>query len=400
VVAPWRPIITNPQIAVYTRPSAGLRRGERYRHFRLCSSSLDLFAGRLLFVRTLPFGIQSVWILVLLFVQPVIAAPGVVFQTSVAPQPDEDLAAACRYEITLTDPSMTVKGVWVIFDRGRDMLRWYGDPDVQAFAQLQGWALLLPFHCAAKSYSAPLERGDMNIDPAKGAGRTLFVALTQLAQSSHHPELASSKLILLGFSGAGSLVGRLAGYAPDRVLAVIATGPGHFDPLGVDTINLSPQSAAVPQLIVTGSADAISGTRRPYAYFRKYFDQGAPWTFVVQNRTPHCCIINIKRLALRWLDAVVIQRLTRRVGWYGFVKTATSDTAECPTPYPPVVPIWCRGTKDSWGNDNWWVSTATIARRSEPPRQMMPAGWLPTRAFAKQWLAFVTQPQHPITSLP
>jgi hypothetical protein len=31
---------------------------------------------------------------------------------------------------------------------------------------------------------------------------------------------------------------------------------------------------------------------------------------------------------------------------------------------------------------------------------MKPAGWLPTRAFAKQWLAFVTQAEHPVTSLP
>jgi hypothetical protein len=60
------------------------------------------------------------------------------------------------------------------------------------------------------------------MDPAKGIGRALFAALTQLAQSSHHPELASCKLILLGFSGTGSLAGRLAGYAPDRILAVIA----------------------------------------------------------------------------------------------------------------------------------------------------------------------------------
>jgi hypothetical protein len=162
-------------------------------------------------VKTLPLGLQTLWILVWLFAQLVTAAPGVVFQTSVEPQSDEDLAAACRYEITLADSSRTVKAVWVIFDRGRDMLRYYGDPDVQRLAQLHDWALLLPFHCAAKSYSAPDERGDMNMDPAKGIGRALFAALTQLAQSSHHPELASSKLILLGFSGTGSLAGRLAG---------------------------------------------------------------------------------------------------------------------------------------------------------------------------------------------
>ena len=337
---------------------------------------------------------QRLWILGLLLAQPAFGASGVVWQTSVAPQADEDLAAACRYELTLTDPSRTVKGVWVIFDRGRDMLRYYGDPEVQAFAQQRDWALLLPFHCAAKSYS------DMDVDPARGIGRALFTALTQLAETSHHAELASSKLILLGFSGTGSLVGRLAGYAPDRIVAVMATDPGHFDPLGVDSIVLSPQAASIPQLILTGSADAVSGTQRPYAYFRKYFDQGAPWTFVVQNHTPHCCIINAKGLVLRWLDAVVTQGLTRTTGWYGFIKTAPSQIADCPAPQPPAVPVWCRGTKDSWGGDNWSVSEATINRRSDPLLEMRPAGWLPTRAFANQWRSFVRLPEHPITSLP
>ena len=78
----------------------------------------------------------------------------------------------------------------------------------------------------------------MNVDPSKGIGRALFSALTQLAQTSGHPELASAKLILLGFSGTGSLVGRLAEFAPDRVLvkfspAAIRTGSrNHRQPAG------------------------------------------------------------------------------------------------------------------------------------------------------------------------
>ena len=233
----------------------------------------------------------------LLSARPALHAQGVVFQTSVAPQADEDLASDCRYEITLTNSSRTVRGVWVIFDRGRDMLRYYGDPDVQAFAERHDLALLLAFHCGAKSSDAG---GDMNVDPSKGIGRALFSALTQFAQSSRHAELASAKVILLGFSGAGSLAGRFPAYAPDRVLAVIAANPGH-NPLGVDTIDLSRKTAAVPQLILAGSADAITGTRRPYAYLRKHFEQGAPWTFVLQNETPHCCVINAKALVLQWL---------------------------------------------------------------------------------------------------
>jgi len=332
-------------------------------------------------------------------VQPAIAAPGAVFQTSVARQAGDDLAADCRYELTILDPAKPIKAVWVIFDRGRDMLRYYGDPDVHAFALRHDWALLLPFHCPAKSYEGRPENGEMHVDPAQGLGRALFAALTQLAERAHHPELATSRLILLGFSGTGSLAARFAAYAPDRLAAVIASDPGHFEPLGMDTIDLA-SAATIPQLVLAGSADAISGTTRPYAYFKRHFERGAPWTFVVQNAVPHCCIINAKALVLRWLDAVVIQRLTRAQGSYGFVKIAPSTIDECPAPYPPPKPIWCRGTKDVWGGENWSVTQAAISNRDEPPPGMQSAGWLPTQAFAKDWRAFVTKAAHAITSLP
>ena len=94
--------------------------------------------------------------------------------------------------------------------RARDMLRYYGDSEVQDFAYRKDLALLLPFHCRAKTYE------DMDVDPSKGIGRALFAALDQLAKPSGRPELASAKLI-----------------------------------------------------------------------FRKYFEQGAPWAFVIQNKIPH-----------------------------------------------------------------------------------------------------------------
>jgi dienelactone hydrolase len=328
--------------------------------------------------------------------QPAITAQVQVLQTSVAPQPDEDLAAACRYEITLMDPSRTVRGVWVIFERSRETLEYYRDADVRAFARRHDFALLFPFHCPSRSETG----GDMNVDPSQGLGRALFAALTQLAQTASHPELGSAKLILLGFSGTGSLVGRLAEFAPDRVFAVVSTAPGHFDPLGVDTISLSAKAIALPHLILTGSSDAVSGTQRPYEYFRRHFDQGAPWTFVVQNKAPHCCIMNAKSLILRWVDAVVVQRLTRATGWYGFITNRPSEAIDCPGQSAPVRPSWCRSTKDTWGGANWSVSAATSARRPDPPHEMMPAGWLPTQTFAKQWVSFVTRPEHPVTIPP
>ena len=163
--------------------------------------------------------------------------------------------------MTLTDPSRPVRGVWVIFDRGRDMLRYYGDPDVQAFAQRHDLALMLPFHCALKIR----DRRGHERGPFKGTRACAVLSTDAIrGELAGHPELASAKLILLGFSGTGSLVGRFAEYAPDRVLAVIASNPGHFDPLGVDTIALSPKAAAIPQLVLAGSADRITGTQRPY----------------------------------------------------------------------------------------------------------------------------------------
>lgn len=266
------------------------------------------------------------------------------------------------------------------------MLRYYGDSEVQAFAYRRDLAILLPFHCRAKAYE------DMDVDPSRGIGRALFAALSQLAQSSGHQELASAKLILLGFSGAGSLVVRLAGYAPDRVIAAIPADAGHFNPLGIDTVTLSPEALAVPQLILTGSADHVSGTKRPYEYFRKYFDRGAPWTFVIQNKTPHCCIINAKKLILLWLQEMLEERqpsneALRRVdgsrGWNAFIATRETET------------------KDDWGGKTSEVSDAKIQRLgTTPPHGMIPAGWLPNHQVAKEWLSFIKRPEHPATSLP
>lgn len=324
----------------------------------------------------------------------VAAAPGVVFQTSVSPHADEDIASNCTYELTLLDPSRPVRGVFVIFDRGRDMLRYYGDPDVQAFAQQNDFAMLLAFHCRAKSYE------DMNVDPSRGLGRALFTALAQFGEGSHHPELATAKVVLMGFSGPGALVARFPEFAPERVLAAIPAGAGQADPLGLDTIHLSAKAMLVPQLIVAGGADAVSGTQRPYDYFVRHFEQGAPWTVIVQNRTPHCCIINAKSLVLQWLDAVVVRGLTRTTGRYGFITTVPADTEDCPNPRPALVPPSCHSTRDTWGSTNWTVTSARIERRSRPVKGTMPAGWLPTRTFANTWRSFVQQPEHPVTSLP
>jgi hypothetical protein len=72
--------------------------------------------------------------------------------------------------------------------------------------------------------------------------------------------VATAPLIVMGWSGAGSLVGRLAAYRPERYLAGIAYAPGQYDPLGVDTIELSQDAIRTPQRIIANGGDNVNGT--------------------------------------------------------------------------------------------------------------------------------------------
>lgn len=231
-------------------------------------------------------------------------------------------------------------------------MKFYSDPDVIAFARHHDLALMMPHQCPAKN--APGGPKEMDMDPSHGVGRALFSALDQFAHQSGHAELSSSKLILLGFSGTGALFAHFVGYAPDRIVASIPTDPGHYDPVGVDTVRLPPEGLAVPELIMVGGADQVSGTQRPYDYFRLYRDRGAPWVFLVQNRTPHCCIINTKSLVLAWLDQIIklrepspsapLRKIDDSRGWVGYIRTCASDV------------------HDDWGTPIWNVCDASIGQ--------------------------------------
>jgi hypothetical protein len=313
------------------------------------------------------------------------------FQTSVAPLSDETLAGPCKYDLSLPAGRRPIRAVWVTFDRGLDIMKFYSDPDVVAFARRHDLALMMPHQCPAKNVPGGPREMDMN--PSHGIGRALFAALNQFALQTGHSELSSAKLILLGFSGTGALFAHFVGYAPDRIVASIPTNAGHYDPVGIDNVQLPPPALAVPELVVTGGADNICGTQRPYDYFKRYRDRGAPWTFLVQNKTPHCCVINTKSLMLDWLDQVIKMRQpssTRPLrtidssrGWLGFIQT-------CPS-----------SIHDDWGASTWDVCNASIQPIGRSaPKDMIPAGWLPSHRVATEWLGFIKQPTHPTTSMP
>ncbi len=213
----------------------------------------------------------------------------------------------------------------------------------------------------------------MNVDPAKGIGRALFTALDQFADSEKRPELRTAPLIAMGWSGAGSLAGRLAGYHPERYLAGIAYAPGQYDPFGMNTIELSKDAIRLPQLIIASGSDDHVGTERPYQYFRKYFDRGAPWTFVIQNRTPHCCLQNAQSLILDLLDGLLATVPTSGgAGTYGYITVEASRVT------------------DEWKNTVFNATSARVSETACQPRAgELCAGWLPSSTFAEHWLLFV-----------
>lgn len=301
------------------------------------------------------------------------------YKTTVQPLPSEDIAQPCQYELTIPEGLRSIRAVWVIFDRGRELAALYRDTEVLAFARRENLALLLPRHCRSKGYE------DMNVEPAKGIGRALLTALEQFGRTTGHAELATGKLILLSFSGGGSLVARMAGYAPERVLAVIPYAPGHFEPLGMDTIELPKTALAIPQLIIANGGDKICGTDRPYQYFRKHYEQGAPWAFVIQNNIPHCCMGNAQPLILTWLAAVLkLKRHTiaPQTGWQAFFQPVDTEV------------------RDEWKQKTWNMREATVQSfKRNQPAELLPAGWLPTKQVADAWLKFAQAP-HRIISQP
>ena len=285
-------------------------------------------------------------------------------RTVVNPLPDEEILHPCEYILASPITRDPIKAAWVIFDRGPDQSQWFYDRRVRAFASEYNLALVLAMHCRSK------EREDMIVDPEKGVGRALFSALSQFSVSEGRPELNTIGIIPMGWSGAGSLAGRLAGYRPDRYVAGIAYAPGQYEPLGMDTIELSAEAIRSPQLVIANGSDTASGTERPFGYFRKYYERGGPWTFVVQNRAPHCCLQNAQTLILEWLHGVLTPSENRGIGDHGYLKVEFSKVV------------------DEWKRPVFNATSSRIGPKGKSKRGELPSGWMPSIGFSREWLSF------------
>jgi len=164
-----------------------------------------------------------------------------------------DVASDCRYELTLPDSAQTIRATWssssaVVISRNLPGCRG------SSVRSAQSLALLYPSTARRRRIET------WTLTRFSGLRRGLLVALRQFADKSKH---VNSRLpVDLARVLWNRVVGRgFAAYAPERVIAVIATDPGILIRSAL-TRSICHQTQPIPQLILVGSADAISGTQR------------------------------------------------------------------------------------------------------------------------------------------
>ena len=299
------------------------------------------------------------------------------FHTIVAPKPGEDVADPCQYELRILTERKRIHGLFVVFERGPELQHFYEEPEVAAFAREHDLAMLMPMGCPAKDH------GDIDVDPNRGLGRALLTAVEQLSVMTKHPELKTAPLIVLGFSGAGALAGRLVGFAPDRIEAAILSHGGQVAPLNLDTISLSGAALKIPELILVGGKDGVVGTEVAYSYFSKYWRLGAPWLFATQNDANHFCNEDATDLILSWLTAILDNPGSKQAsmgvnrGYYAFFRKEPTGLFD---------------------HDHLPLMGAVGLKFAQPsevtPKDAVPAGWLPSKDVALSWERFANLPDH------
>lgn len=292
------------------------------------------------------------------------------WQTSVDVQSGEDLNGPCNYFLYLADPSDTLHGVLVVYDRS-DSRELFTDAQVRSLAAALKLGLLLPEQCKASSFD------DIQQNAFAGPGRTLFTALNQFADASSHPELAHSNVLLFGFSAAGVLAATTANYKPQRVLGVVAYDAGAA-PQQIDSVDPVQAALGIPFLIISNDEDPTAGTTRPRTFFNRGWKKGAPWAWGVQHGVAHCCALSTKPLILPWISAVVTER---------------AGSSNELNPVPQALGVFANytctlnGLRAATGDQNCTISAASLL--PEGASITAAQAWLPDASSGAAWLKWV-----------
>lgn len=284
----------------------------------------------------------------------------------------EDLAGPCVFDLSIAQPDAVQKGVLVLYERGDTNLL-YDDATLRKTIKALDYSIVWAHQCNAQS------TGSFQSDAGAGPGRMLFAALNQFAVRSGHPELATTGVVLYGFSAAGVLTATMANYEPGRLLGIIqyAAGSAYTD---LDGVTVSPAAASIPTLVLANALDDDSGTERSLNYFQRGRLIGAPWAYGVQNGTTHCCNLSTRDIILPWVQDIATLDSTPSVGRAG----------DAPLPPQEVVANFvCTpdGVKDAQDDIDCRFTAASLSSSASTQEQ---SGRLPSSLSGAAWLAWVT----------
>lgn len=278
------------------------------------------------------------------------ASRGMSMDQTIDPKPDDNFTEA-RFRLWLPERVEQVRGLFVLVPRSQgDGLNQVDEPRWQQLATKWNFGLL---GCTLRD-----KEGAYYI-ASKGTGRALLEALAKLAVQSKHPELKDAPIALWGHSAGGQFGYNFTAWAPERVIAFVATKGGYYDSL------TDSRSRSVPALFFLGEKDESVRVQRITEVFQTNRRQGAVWCLAVEPNEGHG-IGKTLDLALAFLDAVVPMRLPADGSRAASLRSVDQ------------VPAWL-GNLSSY-------EIASTASYSQPANE---AAWLPDEVMAQKWKDFV-----------
>jgi pimeloyl-ACP methyl ester carboxylesterase len=253
----------------------------------------------------------------------------------------------------------------------------------QALARKHDCALMGP------SYEQPKDADcQLWCDPRKGSDAAFRKALTDLGETSGHPELATVPWALWGHSGGGHWAGGMVLLHPGRVAAAwlrsgVPLVKRHPDRPKTKTYTIPEAALGVPIMCNPGTKEGVTVKE---GRFSKVWPANVTFLTALRARgglvgaaidplTGHECG-NQRYLAIPWLDACLTARLPD-------------------TPGDPLKPM---PTKDSWLADTFLGKTAVPAAQFSGDQRA--SIWLPNAAVAKTWMHYVNDTAVPDTTPP
>jgi len=153
-------------------------------------------------------------------------------------------------------------------------------------------------------------------DPRNGSEAVFLTALSELAKTSGHPEIATVPWCLWGHSGGGFWASILMARHPERVVAVWCRSGTAFPVWtkgDIPSVDIPKSTYQIPLALNPGFREKDdprfgSAWTGAVAMFEAYRKEGAPALFVPDPRTGHECGES-RSMAIPWFDACLKQRL-------------------------------------------------------------------------------------------